>query len=131
MASSFTGKCRGKLLAEDEKKIQDNWCALKEHIESDTEILIDRFFQISLIDTTVKKRLQNCNETKKAEELLNIVMDSGPDGYERFLKCLKETGFTGAVRLLELECKSGDCVAEHIEKTGNGKYPLKYTCHRD
>ncbi|XP_050413620.1 GTPase IMAP family member 9 isoform X3 [Patella vulgata] len=119
MASSFPGKCRGKLLAEDEKKIQDNWCYLKENIETGIYTLIDYFYKNSLIDMKVKTRLHNCDETKKSEELLNVVMNSGPDGYNRFLECLKEAGFNGVVKQLKLECCSVDCVAEHIEKTGN------------
>ncbi|XP_055954979.1 protein Daple [Patella vulgata] len=92
---------RGKMFQEDEKNIKDNYAFLLDNI-TDPERLSDRLFGKSVFDTDDMEKIKDVKGKRAmTRELVNTLLNGGPNSYQSFIDSLKEEGYTTIVEQLE------------------------------
>ncbi|KAK6186648.1 hypothetical protein SNE40_005934 [Patella caerulea] len=92
---------RGKMLQEDEENIRHNFVFLLDNL-TEPERLLDRMFGKLVFDTDDMEKIKDVKGKRDmTRELLNRLLDSGSDSYERFIDSLNEEGYKSVVEQLE------------------------------
>ncbi|KAK6169697.1 hypothetical protein SNE40_020692 [Patella caerulea] len=98
------GKRYGRMLRSDYEKIQSKFMVLLDNIK-EPNTLCQTLFANGVFDDNDKEVVQKClrEETTRnaTDKLLSILMNCGENAYQRFLKCLKQTGYDQVINRLE------------------------------